>query len=179
MWQTEAHTSVVSFYLARGSSKVEQVDQPKQLSLLQTRPSGTAEMNPRGVQENRAALLPASPALTWPFTPWTPSKYLRSRVPCTAMLDCCCLYSWRLYISSSSVPAPNRRYTCTSRCWPSRKARSWAWRSWAGFQDGSKMTTRFADVRLSPRPPAQRWQQGAKVRKQGEGVHGLYRGIKN
>mmetsp|Transcript_50241 Transcript_50241/g.130460 ORF Transcript_50241/g.130460 Transcript_50241/m.130460 type:complete len:317 (-) Transcript_50241:521-1471(-) len=44
-------------------------------------------------------------------------------------------------------------YTRTSRVWPILKARSTAWASVAGFQDGSTSTTRSALVRFRPTPP--------------------------
>ena len=68
-----------------------------------------------------------------------------------------------------SMPAAKQQTghpTATSRFWPMRKALSWAWRSEAGFQDGSKITTLLAAVRLRPVPPAAwrwsgQWGQGS------------------
>ena len=88
------------------------------------------------------------------LSPCTPSKYRRSLLASTATLDCCCLYTCRWYTISSIVPAARRRYTSTSRLCPMRYALSCACASFAGFQLGSKMTTRFADVMFNPTPPA-------------------------
>mmetsp|Transcript_714 Transcript_714/g.2142 ORF Transcript_714/g.2142 Transcript_714/m.2142 type:complete len:228 (-) Transcript_714:2828-3511(-) len=56
-------------------------------------------------------------------------------------------------IFSSRVSRISRRYTLTVRFWPSRWARSIAWRSFCGFQSCSRKTTVSAVVRLRPRPP--------------------------
>mmetsp|Transcript_35919 Transcript_35919/g.116900 ORF Transcript_35919/g.116900 Transcript_35919/m.116900 type:complete len:361 (-) Transcript_35919:517-1599(-) len=64
------------------------------------------------------------------------------------------LKTWRWNIFSSSVPAESSRQMVTSRVWPSRKTRPAACLSVAGFQSGSKRTSRLAEVRLKPVPPA-------------------------
>lgn len=56
-------------------------------------------------------------------------------------------------IFSSSVPRMMSRYTLTTFFWPSRCARSMAWRSFMGFQSCSTKMTVSAPVKFSPRPP--------------------------
>lgn len=54
---------------------------------------------------------------------------------------------------TSIVPRVTKRYTTTSRFWPSRWARSIAWISCCGFQSESYRMTVSAALRLIPNPP--------------------------